>query len=284
MTPTTRCDHKQKDTYSDALEMLIETHAERSTYGRMNKKVNEDESPSLLTTVPDKTNVRFETSAPKLHSAEHRAYARRDEELLPSLREGSPSAFETLQRLYSRRLFKQIIAITRNYEDAEDALQETFLKAFRRIETFEGRSQITTWLSRIAINNALMKVRKRRSLSEMSFEQTSDSDERPVTHDLPDPALGPEQIYEQQEQLKHLRDAVKHLSPRLRAVVNVWLATDCSTDEIADNLGLSAAAVKTRISRARRRLCDSLLSHNRGKKRGYRVEGRQVHETGGNAA
>ena len=156
----------------------------------MNKKVNEDKPRNFPTTVPDKTNVSFEASAPKFYSAEHQAYTRPGEELLPSLREGSHSAFETLQRLHSHRLFKQIIAITRNHEDAEDALQETFLKAFRRIETFEGRSQIATWLSRIAINSALMKVRKRRSLSEMSLERTSDSDEEAVPYDLPDPALG----------------------------------------------------------------------------------------------
>lgn len=191
-----------------------------------------------------------------------RAMPGRDQELLRSLRDGSASAFETLQNLYSHRLFKQIVAITRNHEDAEDSLQETFLQVFRRLHTFEGRSHIATWLTRIAINTALMKVRKRRSLAEIPLERTSDADEEPVVYDLPDSTLGPEQIYEQQEQLKRLKDAVKHLGPTLRVAVNVWLTTDCSIDQTAQSLGLSVSAVKTRVSRARRQLRDSLQPDN----------------------
>ena len=159
-----------------------------------------------------------------------------DEELLRSLRAGAPSSFEVLQRQYSRRLFKQIIAITQNREDAEDALQDTFLQAFRHIHSFEGRSRITTWLTKIAINTALMKVRKRRSRAEVSFERPPGLEEDSSMFDLEDLSLSPEQEYIHSERLKHVVDAVEKLNPILRVAVIAWFTTDCSMHEAADLL------------------------------------------------
>jgi RNA polymerase sigma-70 factor (ECF subfamily) len=119
-----------------------------------------------------------------------------DLELVAAARAGSNSAFEELQGRYSRRLYKRIQSITRNHEDAEDALQETFLRAYLALDSFQGRSQFASWLMRIAINSALMVLRRRRSRLEISFEPSSDSGEPTQTIDIPETALNPEQLCE----------------------------------------------------------------------------------------
>ena len=96
--------------------------------------------------------------------------AKRDIDLLTKARAGSNAAFEEIQRFYSPRLYRRIHSITRNREDAEDALQDTFLHAFAALNSFQGKSQFSTWLTRIAINAALMTIRRRRSRPEVSFE------------------------------------------------------------------------------------------------------------------
>ena len=101
--------------------------------------------------------------------------ANRDLELVAAAKGGSSAAFEELQSRYSRRLFRRIQLITKNHEDAEDALQETFLHAYLALDSFEGRSQFASWLTRIAINSALMVLRRRRTRAEVPFEPPSDS-------------------------------------------------------------------------------------------------------------
>ena len=96
--------------------------------------------------------------------------ASRDLELVAAARIGSSAAFQELQSRYSRRLYRRIQSITRNHEDAEDALQETFLRAYLALDSFEGRSQFASWLTRIAINSALMVLRVRRRRAEVSLE------------------------------------------------------------------------------------------------------------------
>jgi RNA polymerase sigma-70 factor, ECF subfamily len=120
--------------------------------------------------------------------------AQRDVDLLTKARAGSNAAFEEIQRFYSPRLYRRIHSITRNREDAEDALQETFLRAFAALNSFQGKSQFSTWLTRIAINTALMTIRRRRSRPEVSLEQRSESGEDIASFDIVDGALNPEQI------------------------------------------------------------------------------------------
>ena len=122
--------------------------------------------------------------------------ASRDLELVAATRAGSNAAFEELQSRYSRRLYRRIQFITRNHEDAEDALQETFLRAYLALDSFEGRSRFASWLTRIAINSALMVLRKRRSRPEVQFEPLPDSGEPSQTVDVRDAALNPEQHYD----------------------------------------------------------------------------------------
>lgn len=110
--------------------------------------------------------------------------ASRGSELIAAARGGSKAAFEELQSGYSRRPYKRIQSITRNHEDAEDALQEMFLHAYLALDSFQGRSQFSSWLTRIAVNSALMVLRRRRTRAEVAFEPASESSEPALTIDV----------------------------------------------------------------------------------------------------
>ena len=159
--------------------------------------------------------------------------AQRDMELVAAVRAGSSAAFEELQSRYSRRLYRRILSITRNHEDAEDALQETFLRAYLALASFEGRSQFTTWLTRIAINSALMILRRRRVRAEISFEVHSEPDEQSRSFDVCDTALNPEQICDQRQRCYIALRAVDKLHPRLRSALSFWMKEECSMKEVA---------------------------------------------------
>lgn len=208
---------------------------------------------------PESKNLSHGFLASKLTATETSSSAASDDEFVRLLQTGSSSAFERLHRLYSRRLFQQIIAITRNEEDAEDALQDTFLQAFRAVRSFEGRSHIATWLTRIAINAALMKVRKRRSRSEVPFEWPSESEEYSSILNLRDPSPNPEQIHEERQRRNQLADAIERLEPTLRSTVSLWVSRDCSMAEVANVLDVSLCTIKTRVYRARKKLRRSRL-------------------------
>lgn len=180
--------------------------------------------------------------------------SRRDEEVVAAIRAGSGSAFEKLQNLYSRRLYRKIFSITRNREDAEDALQETFLRAFLRIDSFEGKSQLITWLTRIAINSALMCLRKRRHRVEVSLQEQSESGEKTYSFDVRDTALNPEETCDLEQRFTRISGAIERLDPKLRSAVSIWMSTEGSMKEIARTLDVSIASVKARLHRARKRL------------------------------
>lgn len=187
----------------------------------------------------------------------------RDKQLVAAAQRGSSAAFAELQALYSRKLFSRISRITKNREDAEDALQDTFLRAYLSIGNFEGRSNFSSWLTRIAINSALMILRKRRTRAEVFFEFSyGDRDEIPVP-ERTDKTPNPEQIYLQRQQYFRLANAIQQLEPKLRKPLEIQIADECSLKEIAQALDISVAAVKTRLHRARQRL-------TRSKSFGYR--------------
>ena len=183
--------------------------------------------------------------------------ASRDLELVAAARAGSNAAFEELQSRYSRRLYRRIQFITRNHEDAEDALQETFLRAYLALDSFEGRSQFATWLTRIAINSALMVLRRRRSRPEVPFEPLADSGEPSQTVDVRDTALNPEQHYDLRQRSYRALRAIGKLNVNLRAPMTTWIEQECSMKEVARTLGLSLPAVKSRLCRARKQLTRS---------------------------
>ena len=180
--------------------------------------------------------------------------ARRDEALVTAARFGSGAAFEQLQRLYSKRLYKRILSITRNREDAEDALQDTFLRAFVAIDSFEGRCQFSSWLTRIAINSALMTIRRRRTRSEVSFQQTSEAGEENVSFDVRDTAMNPEEICDLKHRYNAMLNAIERLDSKSRTVMGIRVAQESSMKEIAHTLDVSLATVKARLHRARKRL------------------------------
>jgi RNA polymerase sigma-70 factor (ECF subfamily) len=181
-------------------------------------------------------------------------YALRDQKLVREAQAGSPAAFAQLQSIYSRQLYNTVVAITKNREDAEDALQDTFLRAYMALRHFEGRSSVYSWLTRIAINSALMILRKRRSRPEICFDSLCWEEGGKPPLEIRDSALNPEQHCDQGQRSRGLLRAIERLEPRLRAPVQILLTHECSMKEIARALDISVAAVKSRLHRARGRL------------------------------
>ena len=163
-------------------------------------------------------------------------------------------AFEELHGIYSKRLYRTIVAITKNPDDAEDVLQETFLRAYLARESFEGRSSIYSWLTRIAINSALMVLRKRRVRSEFSLDPQPDERGESISFEVRDSTPNPEELCVlHQHQLKTLH-ALRRLRPHLREPIQMQLTHGWSIREISRALDISEAAVKSRLYRARQRL------------------------------
>jgi len=195
------------------------------------------------------SNVRFDAMFRGRDSV-----GRDDLELVAAAKGGSHSAFEELQLRYSSRLYRQIRSITGNHADAEDALQDTFLRAYLALDAFEGRSQFSSWLTRIAINSALMVLRTRRKQAEVPFELASEPGEPAVAFDVPDRALSPEQLCDLRQRAERALGAINNLNIKLRAPMAAWVERECSMNDLARSLDLSLAAVKARIHRARGRL------------------------------
>jgi RNA polymerase sigma-70 factor (ECF subfamily) len=180
-----------------------------------------------------------------------------DDEIVAAAQAGSSAAFEELYSIYSHRLYQTIFSITRDPHDAEEALQDTFLRAYRAIKTFEGKSKVYSWLTRIAINSALMVLRKRRGRSEVSFELPSEDAGETIALEVKDSAPNPEELcILHQRQHRTLR-AIHRLSPHLRVPIRMQLTRGWSIEEISQALNISKAAVKSRLYRARRQLLSS---------------------------
>ena len=180
-----------------------------------------------------------------------------DEKLMHAAKAGSETAFAELQRMYARRLYHRILSITRNHEDAEDALQDTFMSAYLNLHSFEGRSTLSTWLTRIAINAALMNIRKRRSRPEVPFEGPSAPENESSSFDIRDSALNPEQLYEQNQRCAILRRSLDALDPKLRTPMLMRISKEKSLKEIAREMDVTVASAKSRLHRARKRLARS---------------------------
>jgi RNA polymerase sigma-70 factor (ECF subfamily) len=185
--------------------------------------------------------------------------AMRDRQLVSEAQAGSSSSFDQLQRLYRSELYKTILAITRNREDTEDALQDTFMRAYIGLRQFEGRSSVYSWLTRIAINSALMILRRRRVQAEVVFDSSSDGRDATRPLEVKDTALDPEQMWAQQQRWFHVLEAIEKLDPKLRAPIRVLITHECSMNEIAQTLDISVSAVKARLYRVRRRLSSRLM-------------------------
>jgi RNA polymerase sigma-70 factor, ECF subfamily len=177
--------------------------------------------------------------------------------LIAQARSGSPAAIEHLVDRYESRLFRLVQNITGNHEDAEEVVQNAFVKAFRKLDTFRGDSRFYTWLVRIAMNESLMKIRGKR-FKEVPIDGAKDEEDGIGTRELEDWGPNPEERYSQEELRRILAMTISELAPRYRTVFQLRDVEGLSTDETARMLGLSCSAVKTRLRRARFRLRDSL--------------------------
>jgi RNA polymerase sigma factor (sigma-70 family) len=188
--------------------------------------------------------------------ANSRAFSNQDlqrlseERLVADAKIGRPAAFDELCKRHAKKLFCVAHRVTRNREDAEDAVQDSFLSALLHLERFDGRSQFSTWLTRIAINAALMKLRKGRASREVPMEEPGESSEH-WQQQAADSTLNPEERYAEQERARVLREAVAGLKPDIRKVVEIHRLQELSLDETAEVLGISLAAAKGRMFHAR---------------------------------
>ncbi|MGA8554267.1 MAG: sigma-70 family RNA polymerase sigma factor [Candidatus Acidiferrales bacterium] len=171
--------------------------------------------------------------------------------LVLAAKSGQRAAFETLCERSSQRLLRTTLRITRNREDAEDAVQDTFLRAFMHVKDFDGRSSFSTWLTRIAINSAVMILRKKRPGREVSVDSFADKNETGASWELSDPTPSPETQYVEEEQRRLLWGAISALRPSIRKVVEFQLSRDCAVKETARTIGLSLFAAKSRLFHAK---------------------------------
>jgi RNA polymerase sigma-70 factor (ECF subfamily) len=178
--------------------------------------------------------------------------------LVARTREGDAKAFAALVRRYEGKIFRLAQHITQNREDAEDVLQETFLKAYEHLDQFQGNSKFYTWIVRIAVNQALMKLRKRRSDKTVSIDETIDTGEDTVVREIAAWDESPEERYSREELQTILTSAIDSLAAPYRAVFVLRDMEELSTEETAEALDLSVPAVKSRLLRARLQLRDKL--------------------------
>ena len=177
---------------------------------------------------------------------------------LQALKAGDRAEFSRMVEIYSGNIYRLTLKMLNDPQDAEDVLQETFIKAFRGLKNFDGRSRLSTWLFRIATNEALMYLRRKRPTFVSIDEpvETEEGEQRPVQ--IVDWCCMPESELMSQEARQHLDEAVERLPHSLRVVFLLRDIEDLSTAETAEVLGLSDTAVKTRLSRARMRLREDL--------------------------
>jgi len=186
--------------------------------------------------------------------------------LVASAKQGNTEAFAILVERHQQRIFACAMRITRNQQDAEDAVQHSLHKAFTHLPRFEGRSAFSTWLTRIVINEALMFRRKNRTLREISIDEFQGSEEAARVPEIPDSSPGPESSYFQREQQELLSAAMKELRPNMRQAIELRDLRELSVDETALITGLSIAAVKGRLFHARKKLRDALRRNTQSAK------------------
>jgi RNA polymerase sigma-70 factor (ECF subfamily) len=191
-------------------------------------------------------------------TARRRTHAREEYALLLAAKTGDSAAFEILCKQSANTVFHMARRIMRNNEDAEDVMQESFQQAFIHLNRFKGDSRFSTWLSRIAINAALMKLRKKHHQWNVPLDESAETEEPVFRQQIEDHGLNPEQLYAQKERQRILSQALNELSPGTRKAIELRELGERSTEETAQIMGISITAVKARVFHGRRRLRERL--------------------------
>jgi len=178
--------------------------------------------------------------------------------LVAQAKEGDTRAFGELVRRYEGKIFRLAQHVTQNREDAEDVLQETFMKAYEHLDQFKGDSKFYTWVVRIAVNQALMKLRRRKTDKSVSLDEQIDTGEDTVVREIAAWGEDPEEQFSREELGEILDTAIQSLEPPYRSVFVLRDIEELSTEETAEALGLSVPAVKSRLLRARLQLRERL--------------------------
>jgi RNA polymerase sigma-70 factor (ECF subfamily) len=176
-----------------------------------------------------------------------------DCELVARAQAGDRDAFGRLVLQHKESISRVIFRITKNRQDAEDEVQETFLRAYRGLHEFRGNAKFTSWLTRIAVNRALMCLRKRRH-RDISLDDAAEREGDSLNRDIPEWRPNPEQRYSQREAHLSLNEELTTLPHGLQSALILKHLYGYTTEEIAKRLEISVAAVKSRVLRARRRL------------------------------
>ena len=178
--------------------------------------------------------------------------------LVAQAKAGDQNAFGELVQRYERKIYRLAKNITQNDEDAEDVLQDAFLKDYTHLDSFKGDSKFYTWIVRIAVNEALMRLRKRKTDRTVPLDEPVELGEETVQREIAVWEDNPEQQYSQEEWRRILDEAVDSLKPDFRTVFVLRDIEEMSTEETAETLGISVPAVKSRLLRARLALRERL--------------------------
>jgi RNA polymerase sigma-70 factor (ECF subfamily) len=173
------------------------------------------------------------------------------DQLLAAARASDERAFVELSGRFHNSIRNRVFRILRNREDTEDVLQDALLKAYQHLGEFKGSCKFSTWLTKIAINSALMALRKRKSRSEVPIDQRDSEECTWETLEFPDPYPNPEQVYTNNQVLESVTRAISHLPPTYRNVLELYHRHEQSLRQCADAVGISVAAAKSRLLRAR---------------------------------
>ncbi|HET7185949.1 MAG TPA: sigma-70 family RNA polymerase sigma factor [Terriglobales bacterium] len=188
--------------------------------------------------------------------------------LVRAAKAGDISAFEQLVHRYDRNVFRIAQHITQNREDAEDVVQDAFLKSYENLKNFQEQSKFYTWLVRIAVNEALMRLRRRRPERMLSLDEDVKTDEDSMPREVADWSPNPEQLYTQSELHDILTKTIQGLPSSFRTVFVLRDVEGLSTEETAEALDLSIPAVKSRLLRARLQLRERLNKYFKKRKSG----------------
>ena len=184
-----------------------------------------------------------------------------DMTLVAAAKKKDPEAFEILVERHARRVFFAARRMTRTREDAEDVVQQSLQKAFVHLDQFEGKSSFSTWLTRIAINEALILLRKSRGLREVLINDSNEGEETSFVLEIPDSGPSTEDSYSQRERQRILFSALNELPHGMRRAIQLRELDERSTEETARIMGISGGAVKARVFQGRRKLRARLKSY-----------------------